>query len=239
MKKIKIIFEDDAYLVIDKPAGLLVHGGPHIKEESLVDWLLKKYPKIKEVGEDPFRPGIVHRLDKEVSGLMIVAKTQEAFRHFKKQFQSRRNIKEYTALVYGKIIKDSDEINFPIKRASVGFKMAAVPKNFESENKDSKIREAISQFEVIKKFINYSLLKVRIKTGRTHQIRVHLSAYGYPLVGDDLYSTKKTRIKNKKNQLGRIFLQATQLSFKDPKGEKKSFSLALAPELQDFLSRVK
>lgn len=247
----EIIFEDDNYLVIDKPADLIVHGGPGITDTTLADLLIEKYPEIKDVGEDKIRPGIVHRLDKEVSGLMVIAKNNESFKSLKEQFKDRDVNKIYIALVHGKIEKDYDEINFPIKRAKEGYKMAALPLNVENllvrkspKSRDKgnieglfKARPASTSFQVIKRFINYTLLEVNIKTGRTHQIRVHFSAYGHPLVGDNLYYTKKSKEKNKKINLGRVFLVATQLSFFDLKGEKKEFSLEMPEELNNFLPK--
>ena len=238
MLKYQTIFENNKFLIINKPAGLLVHGANHIKEPTLADQLLKKYPELAKVGEDPCRPGIMHRLDKQVSGLMAVAKTQIAFNHLKKQFQDRTITKIYTALVYGKIERDEDEINFPIQRSSKGHKMAALPLTTKGQATQEG-RQAITEFEVIKRFINYTLLKVKIKTGRTHQIRVHLSAYGHPVVGDDLYGTRKTKEKNKKLNLGRIFLVANKLSFIDLNGKQKTFKIDLPEELKNFLKKIK
>lgn len=238
MLKYKKIKENKEFLVINKPAGLLVHGAGHIKEKTLADQLLKDYPGLAKVGEDPERPAIVHRLDKLVSGLMVIPKTQASFDNLKEQFQARKIGKEYTALVYGQIETDEGEIDFPIKRSSRGFKMAAIPKTIKKEtNPDG--RQAITEFRVIKKFINYALLKVKIKTGRTHQIRVHLLAFGHPIAGDDLYSTKKTREKNKKLNLGRIFLVATKLGFKDLDGVGQEFEIGLPKELEEVLEKVK
>ncbi|MEA3463620.1 MAG: RNA pseudouridine synthase [Patescibacteria group bacterium] len=238
MIQYQIIYENSNFLVINKPAGLLVHGADHIKEPTLVDQLLKQYPKLAKIGEDPCRPGIMHRLDKQVSGLMVIAKTQNAFDHLKKQFQTRTITKIYTALVYGKIEKDEDEINFPIQRSSKGHKMAALP--FTTKGKFTQEgRQAITEFQILQKFINYTLLKVKIKTGRTHQIRVHMSAYGHPIAGDDLYSTKKTREKNRKIKLNKIFLAATELSFTDLGGERKQFIIELPEELNKFLKQIK
>lgn len=251
--EIPIIFENDDYLVINKPAGLVVHGGPGVKDEILLtDWLKEKYPQIKGIGDDPLRPGIVHRLDKEVSGLMLITKNQKAFNYFKKQFVARKINKEYIALSHGKISKDEDVINFLIKRAKDGYKMAAIPSSTKMINEKNKpsnrdlgilraqeeSKEAITEFSVLKRFVNYTLLKVKIKTGRTHQIRVHLFAYGHPLLGDPLYYTKKTKVKNEKVSLGRIFLAATSLSFKDSDGEKQSFTIDLPQELQAFLDKT-
>lgn len=237
-----IIAETDDYLVIDKPAGLLVHAVNEKQELagqlSLVSWLLERYPKISSVGEDPLRPGIVHRLDKEVSGLMVIAKNNRSFEDLKEQFQKRRTIKEYEGLVYGRIIPDDGEINFPIKRSSAGFKMAAVPANFIAK-KDETVRQAVTIFTVTQRFHNYTLLRLAIKTGRTHQIRVHLQALGYPLVGDELYSTKTTRIKNKKLGLNRIFLVSRHLEFDDLNGQKQKFETGLPAPLQELLKRIK
>jgi 23S rRNA pseudouridine1911/1915/1917 synthase len=253
------IYENEDYLVINKPAGLTVHGGAHIKEKTLVDFLLEKYPDLKNVGEDPDRPAIVHRLDKEASGLMIIPKNNKSFEYFKELFKSRKIEKEYIALVHGKLSKDEDLIDFPIKRSSQGHKMAAVPRSKdysamgESDEIDKslsnrgrgnikaleKSRQAITEFNVIKKLINFTLVKVRIKTGRTHQIRVHFSAYGHPLLGDALYGNKKSKVKNAKVNLGRIFLEACRLSFVDPQGEKQEFKINLSSDLENVLQKVK
>ncbi len=249
----EIIFENNDYLVINKPAGLVVHGGGNVKEETLADLLVARYPKIKTVGDDPIRPGIVHRLDKEVSGLMVIAKNQESFLNLKDQFKDRDINKEYIALVHGKTVNDFGSINFSIKRSSEGYKMAALPLNTadllsrrqpkerDKGNLDGffKAREAITEYTVIKHFVNYTLLQVKIKTGRTHQIRVHFFALGHPLVGDNLYFNKKSKAQNKKINLGRIFLVANKLSFKDKDGTKQAFSLEMPTELDDFLKTIK
>lgn len=235
---IKIVAETNDYLLINKPAGLIVHGAKHIKEKTLVDYLLSKYPKIAKVGDDPERPGIVHRLDKEASGLLLVAKTQVGFDFLKNLFKTRRIKKSYIALVHGNMPIDDGIINFPIKRSADGFKMAALPLTKKGE-KNIDGRTAITEFTTIKKFVNYTLLKLNIKTGRTHQIRVHLSAYGHPIAGDNLYGTKKTKEKNKKLGLNRIFLVAHQLSFIDSNSQEKNFLLALPRELNNLLKIIK
>ena len=229
---IKVIKETDDYLVINKPAGLLVHAAAGKRELTLVDWLLQHYPKIKNVGDDKTRPGIVHRLDRDVSGLLLVAKTQPAFLQLKAQFQSRSIVKEYQALVYGALKQDYGSINFLLSRATSGGKMAARPLSQTG-------KEALTEYEVIKHFINYTHLKLIIKTGRTHQIRAHLTAFGHPLVGDDLYGTKLTRQKNKKFNLGRIWLFASRLSFTDLAGKKQEFKLPMPTELKKVLKEVK
>ena len=250
-KNIHIVKETNDYLVVNKPAGLIVHGAAHISDPTLVDLLLAKYPKIKNIGEDKMRPGIVHRLDKDASGLMVIAKNQKLFQDLKKQFQTRKIHKEYTALVFGALSRDYGVINFPIKRSTKGHKMAAIPSLINSDEllitngikskiQDSKQgKEAITEFEVAEKFINYTLLNIKIKTGRTHQIRAHMAAYGHPIVGDDLYGTKRTRILNKKINLGRIFLVARKLGFYNLDKEFKKYSIDLPNELKLFLKKVK
>lgn len=228
---IEVLSETDEYVVINKPAGVVMHPAPGWGGPTLVDWLLEKYPKIAKVGEDPNRPGIVHRLDREVSGLVVITKTQDSFDNLKRQFMDRSIRKYYRALAHGVISKDHGEINFRIERSSQGYKMAAKPEN------QSGLR-AITEFDVEKRFVNYTLLKLRIKTGRTHQIRAHLSAYGYPVVGDDLYANARLKALNAKLKLGRIFLVATDLEFSNLKDEKISFSLPLPADLQEVLDKI-
>ncbi len=249
--EIQIIHEDDDVLVINKPAGLIVHESDNTKEKTLAEYLVEVRPEIATVGEDSHRPGIVHRLDREASGLMVIAKNNESFKSLKEQFKTRKIKKQYLALAYGKIIADEALINFPIVRAKAGYKMAALPlkmrdgKNFLS-NRDKgnivareKSREAITNFEVIKRWPQYTLLEVKIKTGRTHQIRVHLAAYGHPLLGDNLYGTTKTKVKNNKVNLGRIFLLAQKLSFTSLNKEKMEFEIQPPIELKSFLDNLK
>ena len=236
--QLQVIADNKEYIVVNKPSGLTIHGADHIKEITLSDLILKKYPKIKKVGEDPSRPGIVHRIDKEVSGLVVAAKTQDSFDSLKKQFKERTVEKQYMALVYGKIEKEADIINFPINRASAGHKMAALPATVKGSANIAG-RKAITEFKIIKNFINYTLIEVNIKTGRTHQIRVHMAAYGHPIVGDNLYSTKKTREQNKKLELGRIFLFANKLSFNDLTGESREFKINMPEELEKFLEKAR
>jgi 23S rRNA pseudouridine1911/1915/1917 synthase len=278
---IKIISDQKDYLVVLKPAGLIVHRGKGIKEKTLIDYILEKYPEIEKVGDDPDRPGIVHRLDKDASGLMIITKNNDSFEYFKNQFKNRKVKKEYTALVCGQIAKEYGVIDFPIKRSSQGYKMAAIPspqneeeetllkagkgeyqkhsKEEETEDEEGeeeeyrgktnrakgnlkaleKSRQAITEFKVIKEFINFTLLKVIIKTGRTHQIRVHFYAYGNPLLGDMLYKNKKSKIQTQKVKPGRIFLMADCLGFYDQENNWQEFNADLDQNLKDILKKVK
>lgn len=225
MDKIKIIFEDENTLVVEKPAGLEVASEKEKDELTLVDWLVKKYPAISKVGPDPARPGIVHRLDKNASGLLVAAKTEAAFENLTKQFKERTIKKEYTTLVHGEVTQDEGTIEFPIARANSG-RFAALPLGSEAG------RMAVTEYEIVERFKNFTLLKVKIKTGRTHQIRVHLFALGYPVVGDNLYRSKKT----KEPILPRLFLHAAKMSFKNLDGKEQEFESDLPEELKSFLA---
>ncbi|MFZ4648699.1 MAG: RluA family pseudouridine synthase [Patescibacteria group bacterium] len=249
----KLIEENKDWLVIEKPAGLTVHAGAGIKEKTLIDFLLEDYPEIASAGDDPKRPGIVQRLDKEVSGLMVVARTTKGFEFLKTQFKERRVKKEYTALAFGVIEVDHEILDFPIKRSSKGYKMAALPRiseekmaNKKPTNREVGLREALdgakdawTEFTVLKRFTGSTLVKVRIKTGRTHQIRVHFYAFNHPLIGDKLYSNKKSKAKNQKIALNRVFLFADHLIFKGLDGEKHEFSLPMPNDLVEFMKTLK
>ncbi len=151
--KIEIVREEDEFIIINKPAGLVVHPVASFKGITLVDFLLEKYPEIKEVGEDENRPGIVHRLDKDVSGIMVIARTQESFKNLKEQFQNRKIVKKYIALVHG-VVEDNDTIDLPIKRSNKGYKMAVVPVSYDGEDK---IRKAITHLTILEKYVNLTL----------------------------------------------------------------------------------
>jgi len=227
----EIIEQNENYLVLNKPHNLLAHPTDKGEKNTLVDWLLKKYPKIKKVGDDPLRPGIVHRLDREVSGLMVIPLTQKYFDLLKEQFQKRTIKKEYTALVHGKILNDKGEINTSLERDKKTGLM-------KIQNIDDSGKIALTIYEVIKRYKNYTLLKVQIKTGRMHQIRAHFFSIGHSIVGDKLYKTKDLRKKKKTVDL-RIFLHAHFLSFKDEEGKWQKYSLDLPKELTAFLNTAK
>lgn len=230
----KVIAETKEYIVINKPSGLLVHPTQANEKNSLVAWLLKMYPELKTVGDDPdVRPGIVHRLDKEASGLMVIARTQKMFEHLKNQFKERTVEKEYYALSHGKVAKEWDEITFPIARSGNADRMAARPITERGAADDEK--EAKTEFIIEQRFINFTLLRVIIHTGRMHQIRVHLLGYNHPLVGDPLYFQKKRR-RTWDDKLGRLFLHSTKLGFKDLNNETQVFNSPLPKELSSFLA---
>jgi len=231
--KINILAETKDYIVVEKPKGLLTHSTDKNEPDSLAAILVKKYPELKKVGDDPRRPGIVHRLDKEASGLLVVARTQKMFEHLKNQFKTRTVEKEYTVLVHGKVAKDWDEIKFPIERSRNNDRMAALPATLRGEANLSG-KESLTEFWVEKRFVNFSLLRVKIHTGRMHQIRVHLLAYDHPVVGDPLYFQKKQKDKWDK-VCGRLFLHCIHLAFTDLNNERQEFKSELPPELINFL----
>src|SRR3989344_1022471 len=230
---VKIISVTPDYVVVDKPTGMLSHPTMAGEKNTLANFITKKYPEIKRVGDDRMRPGIVHRLDKEASGLMVIARTQKMFNHLKEQFKNRTIEKEYLALVHDPMPRNWDEINFPISRSETSDRMAAIPTAEASRGKEAK-----TEFLVEKNFVNFSLLRVKTHTGRMHQIRVHFLAYNHPLVGDPLYFQKKQkRVWDKK--LARLFLHSTKLAFTDLDGKKQTFESPLPPELTDFLKLLR
>ncbi len=227
--KFKIIREDKDFLIIDKPTGLVVHPAEGVREPTLADGLAAYYPELTLAGEDKLRPGIVHRLDREASGLMVVARNQTMFNHLKKHFQDRTIVKEYTALVIGQIQTPSGIINFPLARSKTKHgKMAAKPH-------EEKGKETVTHFEVIKLFKNFTLLKIKIDTGRTHQIRAHLAAFSHPVVGDKLYKPSKWKINK---NIGRLFLHASKLAFLDLQNQRQEFNSPLPVELNNFLTNL-
>ena len=186
-------------IIVDKPAGVLTHLTQAGEKDTLIDFVLKKYRGIKKVGDSPERPGIVHRLDKEASGLLVIARTQEMFEHLKKQFQDRTIEKEYIALVYGKMFKEHGVIDFAIDRGKEG-RMVSRPKtdllSVAKVGAAQPGKEAITEYFLEKTIGRFSLLRVKIHTGRMHQIRAHMFAFNYPVVGDPLYLNRKLVKKN-------------------------------------------
>ena len=229
---IKIIYEDDNVVVLDKPAGILVHPAPSSKNFTLADFLLKRYPRIKNVGENKLRPGIVHRLDKDTSGIIIAAKNNQSFDFLKKQFQERKTEKKYQALVYGKVRNKKGMIDLAIARSKNKYGRQTVIDTAKKEYLKS--RSATTFYEVMKYFNDYTLLKVTPKTGRMHQIRVHLKAIGHPIAGDPKYKFRKLPAVNLKRQ----FLHAAKLKITLPNGKTKVFRSELAGDLKEFLKEV-
>lgn len=227
---IKIIHEAENFIVINKPAGLLSHGVPERNEPSVVEQILEKYPEIKGIGDDDIRPGIVHRIDKMVSGLLVIARNQESFENLKTQFKDRTIDKTYLALCHGNVETPEGTINFALARNKNKARVIAVPEGNDTPN----ARPAITTFQLLKHYRHLSLVKVKILTGRTHQIRAHFHAFNHPLVGDRLYYNKT----DKQVELPQIFLHAHELAFTDLDGKRHEFVLNLPTYLKQYLNRL-
>ncbi len=236
----EIIYEDDSVLVLNKPAGLVVHGDGKTQEKTLCDWVLEEYPDMENVGEpidtgDEIikRPGIVHRLDRETSGVIILAKTQDSFEFLKEQFQNRHVEKIYSAVVWGNIKNDKGIIDAPIGRHGKDFRQWSATRGARGQ-----LREAITEYTVLSRFEEdgekFVLVEVRPKTGRTHQIRVHMKYLNNPLVGDMLYA------ENRPYVLGfeRVALHARSMTIEIPEKGKKSFEAPYPEDFMDLLAKL-
>lgn len=230
----RIIAEADEYLIIDKPAGMVVHGGVRRESATLVDWLLVHFPEVRKAGEDPLRPGIVHRLDKDASGVMVIARTQESFESLVRQFKLRQVKKEYRILVYGHVTPNEGIIDLPIGRSKKLYTKRAVHANGA--------RAAVTRYVVLEEYKQTSLVQVVPETGRTHQIRVHFFAKGNPVVGDTIYRLRKksSRIAPKPfGEGGRLMLHAERLAFRDLLGILREYTVLPGDDFQAALSAAK
>ncbi|OHA92346.1 MAG: hypothetical protein A3J09_02660 [Candidatus Zambryskibacteria bacterium RIFCSPLOWO2_02_FULL_51_21] len=217
----EILYEDSDILVINKPAGLVVHSDGRTKEPSVSEWFVEKYPESKDVGEkmgEIERPGVVHRIDRETSGCLILAKTKEGHAALKKQFQNHEIEKIYHAFVYGNLKEDRGTINLKISRSKSDFRKRVSGREG---------REALTYFEVLKRGPEVTLVEAKPKTGRTHQIRVHFQALHHPVVADSLYAPSKPKILG----FDRLALHARKIVLTNLKGEKISIE---APYPEDF-----
>lgn len=221
MPKPTIIHETADWIVVNKPCGLLTHPSSSSEEPTLVEWFLDHSPEAEKIGEDPIRPGIVHRLDREVSGLLVLAKNQPTFDALKKGFSGRTIEKRYLALVHGEILEEENDIKLVIARSTSKARMAARPRKQEG-------KAAWTHYKVRERFVGATLLDVEILSGRTHQIRAHFHGIGHPVIGDPLYIRKQTD-RNIKMPT-RILLQSVHLAFTDPAtGERQAFDLPADP----------
>ena len=237
--KITVLYEDKDVVVINKPAGLNVHPDGKTKEKTLVDWILKKYPRAKKVGEpmiledgtEIFRPGIVHRIDKETSGALIIAKNQESYNFLKSQFQDRKVHKVYNAFVYGNVKEDRGMIDRNIGRSPNDVRKWSAQRGARGE-----LRESITYYRVLKRSNGITFVEAMPKTGRTHQIRVHFKAIDHPVLKDFLYATGF--LLKQKNQLGfkRLALHAKELEITIPSGKLLNIT---APYPDDFKFAMK
>jgi 23S rRNA pseudouridine1911/1915/1917 synthase len=236
-----VLYEDDTVLVINKPAGLIVHSDGRTEEHSVAAWVLQTYPALAQVGE-PWtspqgivvpRPGIVHRLDRDTSGVLILAKTPEAYEYLKEQFQSRTTQKIYRAFVYGHPVSDSGVIEAEIVR------IRALPPRWgvARATEDKKHRAAITHWKVLERGTDphagekVSYMEVEPKTGRTHQIRVHFKHINHPVVCDNLYAAGRPPVLG----FSRQALHAFSLAIELPSGERRTFE---APLPSDFTEAI-
>ncbi|MCH7882906.1 RluA family pseudouridine synthase [Patescibacteria group bacterium] len=227
---LRIIYEDEDIVVVNKPPGVVVHPDAHHKSGSLIQELIEKYPELKNVGEDPVRPGIVHRLDKDTSGLLLITRNQNSFRYFKEVFQKRRIKKNYLVLVIGRVKNDKGKIDFPIGRSR-----KSPLRRVSGKGLRGKTREAVTEYHVLERFKDYTLVEAVPVTGRTHQIRSHFAAIGHPVVCDRIYSGKRFRQPaDCPAELARQFLHAWKLEFITLSGAK----LGLEADPPEDLERV-
>ena len=237
---INIILDDDNLFVLDKPTGVLVHPTQANEKNSLVDFLIEKYPEVKNLDwPDKSRIGVVHRLDKDTSGVIVMAKNPEVLDKLQTQFKNREVQKTYLALVLSKVEKEG-KVEAAIERGEAGTqKVIEFTYSFDKKT----ARPAITFYKPIEyyRFDNndLTLLEVQPKTGRMHQIRTHLKYLGFPIIGDPLYNIKPSRQISKKLVLDRQFLHAEKIEFKNPMtNEIMIFDSVLPKELQNILNTI-
>ena len=231
-----IVYEDQALVVVNKPAGLVVHPAGGIQSGTLTNALAFHFQNLPSVSGGAIRPGIVHRLDRDTSGLLVVAKTDQALENLADQFRDRTVFKSYVALVHGRVDIDSGRIDQPIARDPGNRTRMAVVRTG---------RSALSLYKVRRCYQRFTLLDVEIKTGRTHQIRVHLAWLRHPVVGDETYAggrdntVQDARLRAHIRNLGRHFLHAEKLAFLHPQtGERVEFHAPLPEGLSELLDEL-
>lgn len=222
---LRILYEDEDLVAIDKPAGMVVHAGAGVHSGTVVNALLHRFEALSSTG-GPLRPGIVHRLDRFTSGVLLAAKNDRAHQALAAQFAGRQVEKVYLALVHGTLKSESGHIERPIARDPV--------RRTRMTARLSEGRAARTEYRVLRRFGKFTLVEVRIGTGRTHQIRVHLSSLGHPVVGDSIYGAP-AKIEGRP-PLGRYFLHARRIRFRQPtSGEEITVEAPLAPELEAWM----
>ncbi len=229
---IEILYEDEDLVVVNKPAGMIVHAGAGAASGTLVNALLHRLGKLSSAG-GPLRPGIVHRLDRGTSGVLVVARHDEAHRQLAEQFRARRVEKTYLALVHGNLRQDAGTIGLPIARD--------LQRRTRMTTGRPQGREARTDWRVLARLDGFTLLEVDLRTGRTHQIRVHFSALHHPVVGDTLYGApRQVRVAGRTlPPLGRNFLHAARIRFQHPRGSRAVEVRAPLPsELRAYVERL-
>jgi len=222
---LKILYQDEDVVVVDKPAGMVVHAGAGHSQGTLVNAMLHHFGTLSTVNGDDLRPGIVHRLDRETSGVIVVARTDEAHQSLAAQFHNREVEKVYLALAHGHFHKPEGRITAPIARDPV--------RRIRMTTKIETGRSALTEYKTLEVFDQFTFLEVRIGTGRTHQIRVHLASLRHPIYGDTVYGAPAS-------PLNRFFLHAHRLSFDSPStGKRITVESALAPELAALLESLR
>lgn len=232
-----VLYEDDRVLVINKPAGLMVHRDGRSDEITLAELIAKRYPDMKEVGEPwtaqggdvIYRPGIVHRLDKETSGVLVIAKTQEAYLYLKEQFQERKIAKIYNAFAHGNIKEDEGVIDKPIGKSRSDFRRWSAQPGARGL-----FRDAVTEFTVVKRGKDAVFLELRPRTGRTHQIRVHLKAIHHPIIGDELYAPGRPRPLG----LSRCALHARSITLALSESDIRTFETPLPEDMAQALAQL-
>jgi 23S rRNA pseudouridine1911/1915/1917 synthase len=232
---VDIVHEDDALIIVNKPAGLVVHPAAGIHSGTLANALAFHFQNLP-VSTDSIRPGIVHRLDRDTSGLLVVAKTEAALENLSEQFRDRTVFKSYIALVHGRVDNSSGRIDQPLARDPANRTRMAVVRGG---------RSALTLYKVRKHYHRFTLLDVELKTGRTHQIRVHLTWLHHPVVGDETYgggrdnNIQDARLRSMVRNLGRHFLHAERLVINHPiTGERLQFEAPLPTDLSDLLLQL-
>jgi 23S rRNA pseudouridine1911/1915/1917 synthase len=232
--QIEIVYEDDTLVVVNKPAGLVVHPAAGIHSGTLANALAHHFQQLPNASS--VRPGIVHRLDRETSGLLVVAKTEAALENLSDQFRARSVYKSYVALVHGRVNSDAGRIEQPLARDPSNRTRMAVVRGG---------RSALSLYRVNRRFNRFTLLDIELKTGRTHQIRVHLAWLKHPVVGDETYglgrdnTVQNAKLRSQIRNLGRHFLHAEKLAFAHPvTGERVQFESPLPADLSELLAEI-
>ncbi len=231
---LQILYQDSHLLVIDKPSGMVVHPGAGNPRGTLANALVHYFQQISR--RETIRPGIVHRLDKQTSGLLIVAKQEWVHDFLSRQFSSRKIEKQYLALVYKRMDRQKGEIGVPLGRHPTA--------RTKISTRSQRPKEALTEYRVLRSYEKFSYLQVTPHTGRTHQIRVHLAHLGHAVVGDETYGPRQQQLKSPVlasaiRDLGRYFLHASHLTFTHPESKQRvSFESPLPPQLAELLNTL-
>jgi 23S rRNA pseudouridine1911/1915/1917 synthase len=237
MKEIPILYEDENLVVVDKPVGLMVHADGRSDEFTVADWVISRYPQTKEVGEPitlsngkiVSRPGIIHRIDKETSGVLIIVKDIPTFFHIKKQFKAKKIAKEYRLFVYGVIKQERGIIDRPIGRSRSDFRKRSAQRGARGD-----VREAQTTYRVVSRGAHTTFVEARPHTGRTHQIRVHFKAINHPIVADPLYGEGKPSLLG----FQRLALHARSIEFVDKKGMTVRVEAPYPPDFEHAIKEI-